>query len=326
MKASIIIPTKNPGNIFENVLNQVLSQKTSFFFEVLIIDSGSTDGTLGFVRKISDPRVKLHCIPSDSFGHGKTRNLGVALTSGEYAVLLTHDATPVDQCWLAELVDFADRDPQIAGVFGRHIAYSSAGPFARRELELHFSGFDPITPVSMEDCKRYEVDLGYRQLLHFFSDNNALIRRSVWQKIPYPDVNFAEDQLWAKAIIEAGYKKAYSDKAAVYHSHDYSLTERFQRSFDESYAFKRLFNYYLCISVLNLIRSWLALTVRDFAYAKQTGLWSTNTRAVLLSPFDNLMRVSGHYFGTKGDKLPNRVRELLSWDHRLLSGLRHGNK
>jgi rhamnosyltransferase len=326
MKASVVIPTKNPGEIFKNVLNQVLSQKTSFSFEVLIVDSGSIDGTLDFVRSIDDMRVRLHCIAPDSFGHGKTRNLGVAMTSGEYAVLLTHDATPVNRHWLAELVDLADRDAQIAGVFGRHIAYASAGPFARRELELHFSGFDPVTPVSMEDRKRYESDLGYRQFLHFFSDNNALVRRSVWQKIPYPNVNFAEDQLWAKAIIEAGYKKAYSDKAIVYHSHDYSLIERFQRSFDESYAFKRLFNYDLCISIVNLIRSWLALTARDFAYAKQAGLWGTNTRAVLSSPFDNLMRVSGHYFGTRGDKLPIRVREFFSWDHRLLSGLRHGNK
>jgi len=151
MKASVIIPTKNPGPHFQKVLTAVLSQSTAFDYEVLVIDSGSTDGTLEYVKDHVDPRVRLHRIEPAAFGHGRTRNLGVSMTSGQYAVLITHDAMPVNGHWLASMVATADSDPQIAGVFGRHIAYPDADPFTARELEMHFAGFDAWALVSLDD-------------------------------------------------------------------------------------------------------------------------------------------------------------------------------
>lgn len=322
MKASIIVPTKNPGNVFKGVLESVLHQKTEYQFDVLVIDSGSTDGTCEYIHSLQNPNLKLHQIDPISFGHGKTRNLAISMTTGEYAILITHDATPVYETWLSELIKIADSDKDIAGVFGRHVAYPDADPFTNRELKLHFAGFDNWKLVELADPQRYEQDLGYRQFLHFFSDNNALVRRSVWEKIPYPDVNFAEDQLWAKQIIESGYKKAYSKEAVVYHSHNYTLIERLRRSFDESYAFKQLFGYVLCPSLLLLIKSWAALTRRDIAYTREERLYLRNLRAVLASPVDNLMRLLGLYLGSRADRLPNSFQTYLSHDKRLFLGLR----
>jgi Glycosyltransferases involved in cell wall biogenesis len=88
LKVSIIIPTKNPGTIFSKVISRVLEQKTNFSFDVLVIDSGSTDGTQDYIRRIVDPRLRLMEIPAGEFGHGKTRNLGISSTSGEYVVLM----------------------------------------------------------------------------------------------------------------------------------------------------------------------------------------------------------------------------------------------
>ncbi len=322
MKASVIIPTKNPGPHFQKVLTAVLSQSTDFDYEVLVIDSGSTDGTLEYVKDHVAPRVRLHRIEPASFGHGRTRNLGVSMTSGQYAVLITHDAMPVNEHWLANMVATADSDPQIAGVFGRHIAYPDADPFTARELEMHFAGFDAWALVSLDDPERYARDQGYRQVLHFFSDNNALIRRSVWEVQPYPDVDFAEDQIWAQKIIEAGYKKAYARDGVVMHSHDYALFERLQRSFDEAYAFRRLFGYVLSPGLRSLLLSWLALTRRDMAFARLNKLWLSHTRSVLRVPFDNLMRLAGHYLGARGDRLPEGLRQRLSRDKQLMLGLR----
>lgn len=322
MKASVIIPSKNPGPHFQKVLAAVLSQSTDFDYEVLVIDSGSTDGTLAYVNDHADRRLRLHRIEPASFGHGRTRNLGVSLTSGQYAVLVTHDAMPVNEHWLANMVATADSDPQIAGVFGRHIAYPDADPFAAHELEVHFAGFDAWALVSLDDPERYARDQGYRQVLHFFSDNNALIRRSVWEVHPYPDVDFAEDQIWAQKIIEAGYKKAYARDGVVMHSHNYALFERLQRSFDEAYAFRRLFGYVLSPGLRCLMLSWLALTRRDMAFARRNKLWRLHTMSVLRAPFDNFMRLTGHYLGSHGDRLPEALRQRLSRDKQLMLGLR----
>ena len=73
MKASVVIPTKNPGQIFRDVLDRVLEQECPWDFEVLVIDSGSNDGTQDYAR--SKPGVRLHEITPEEFGHGRTRNL-----------------------------------------------------------------------------------------------------------------------------------------------------------------------------------------------------------------------------------------------------------
>lgn len=319
LKASVIIPTKNPGAIFKRVLKSVLGQKTPWSFEVIVVDSGSVDGTLEHVKQFEC--VKLLEIEPESFGHGRTRNYAISISCGEFVAMITHDALPATPDWLFSLVSLAESDPNIAGVFGRHVAYPNASIFTKQELELHFSGFEKSAIVRLEDRARYSLDEGYRQFLHFFSDNNALIRRKVWMSIPYPDVEFAEDQAWAKAIIEAGYVKAYSHNAIVFHSHDYGLFERLQRSFDESFAFNRLFGYRLCSGAIQLFKSWIWLSSRDLEYAYRSGLWKENLAQVLRSPLDNLMRVVGHYLGAKGNRIPSMLRTKISRDKRMMQGL-----
>jgi rhamnosyltransferase len=325
-KVSVIIPTKNPGKIFRSVLPAVCEQKADFDFDILVIDSGSNDGTVAYVDAFPDPRVRLHQIPAEEFGHGKTRNLAVSMTQGEYAVLITHDALPATDSWLAAMVAMADKDSQIAGVFGPHLAYPEASPFTARDLDQHFANFAAQPVVWLEDKGRYEQDDAYRQYLHFFSDNNALIRRSVWMNFPYPDVDFAEDQIWAEKIIKAGWKKAFAADGAVYHSHDFALIEKLQRSFDESYALFRLFGYVLVPSVRRLARSWAGATLRDFAYAKRVGLWRRHFVAVLRMPLENFMRVCGHYLGSRAEQLPTELRKWLSRDRRMMAGLATSGK
>jgi rhamnosyltransferase len=321
IKASILIPTKNGGELFKAILRRLVTQQASWPFEILVIDSGSTDGTVEACRAF--PQVRVHCIIPEEFGHGRTRNLGVAMARGDFVAVLTQDALPADDRWLQKIVEAVEQSENIAGAFGRHLPYQDANPFVKRDLELHFEGFlcQEGGLFAVDDRVRYDADVGYRQFLHFFSDNNACIRKSVWERIPYPDVDFAEDQLWAKKVIEAGYVKAYAHEAAVYHSHNFSFIERFQRSFDESYAFLRLFGYNLCPGYRGFLRTWMALNRRDLAYARSSNVWCTHPKAVLSAPIDNLMTLAGHCLGARGDRLPDWMRIRVSRDKRLLTGL-----
>jgi len=319
-KVSVVIPTKNPGPLFRRVLHAVLSQDAPFTFEVVVIDSGSTDGTLEYLR--SHAAVRLIEIEPASFGHGRTRNLAISHSAAQYVAMLTHDALPASKSWLSSLVTVAETDERIAGVFGCHLPYPEASLFTKRELEMHFEGFRQKPLVEMEDPQRYQREPGYRQFLHFFSDNNALLRRRVWEKIPYPDVDFAEDQVWAKLIIEAGYRKGYSHEGAVFHSHNYGLLERLQRSFDESFAFRQFFGYRLCPNVPSLLGSWLRLSRRDLRYAFKEGLWRTEPAVVARQPLDQWMRTLGHYLGTHGHRLPESLRVMLSRDKKLKASTR----
>lgn len=317
-KASVIVPTKNAGPLFETVLEQIFLQETDWPFEVLVVDSGSSDGTKELTRKY--PSVKLIEISPSEFGHGKTRNFAVANSSGEFIAMITQDAIPLNKNWLAEMVLAIEQDSNIAGVFGRHVAHTDASLFTRNELDQHFLGFLSKPVVELDNQARYEKDEGYRQYLYFFSDNNALIRRTIWEKIPYPEVDFAEDQAWARLIIEAGYRKAYTHHGVVAHSHNYGLLERLQRSFDEGYALQRLFGYGGETGFLNALKSFLAITRRDINLALKEGFYSkVDKKTLFRMPLDNLMRMLGAYLGAHGERLPHSVRLFLSRDKKLMN-------
>ena len=51
MDVSIVIPTKNAGALFDKVLERVFQQETNYTYEVICVDSGSSDGTLDIIKK-----------------------------------------------------------------------------------------------------------------------------------------------------------------------------------------------------------------------------------------------------------------------------------
>lgn len=285
MKASVVIPTKNGGMLFVRVLDALLRQEAPWDYEILVVDSGSTDSTL---MHCSERNVKAISIPPSEFGHGKTRNLAISKTIGEFVALITQDALPASNDWLFNLVSAVEQAPDVAGAFGRHLPYPDADPYMVRDLKLHFDGFLawPVVSRKSDDELRYAAEIGYRQVMHFFSDNNACLRRAVWEKFPYPDVNFAEDQIWAKTVIEAGYGKAYADNAAVYHSHNYSVIEAGRRAFDESVALNSLFGYQLCSTVKQLLWQTGACGNRDVRHT--ASLLKDFARRELSRPVQNI--------------------------------------
>ncbi|KAA3520917.1 glycosyltransferase [Agrobacterium tumefaciens] len=317
-KCAVVIPVKNAISIVPQVLSQVLAQQTDWPFEIIVIDSGSRDGTAEYLRSLDS--IRLIEIPPSEFGHGKTRNLGAsAAEDTEFVAFLTHDAVPKDEYWLANLVAVAEIDSHIAGVFGRHIARDDASPFTKIDLDQHFAGFSGFPQVLSKDLdeERYKSDQGWRQVLHFYSDNNSLLRRSVWQTIPYPDVEFAEDQLWAKAIIEAGYKKAYSADAVVIHSHDYGVREQFKRAFDESRNFKKYFGYQLTPSPFHMVEAMVRFSIEAFRGKLEPRYGEVRTRDRMKRALLRSALVAGHCAGTNHKFFPSWLAKRMSLDQRL---------
>ena len=116
------------------------------------------------------------------------------------------------------------------GGFGIHYPYPDCNLLDKRDLDGHFKGFGETNTIfHLDDPERYEREEGYRHYLAFFSDNNSCIRRDIFEKYPYEDVNFAEDQIWARKMIELGFKKVYCPYAPVYHSHNFKLRTYFKR-------------------------------------------------------------------------------------------------
>ena len=96
---SIIIPTKNAGLEFRKTLEAIRGQTREA--EVVVVDSGSSDGTVDLARQF---RARTISIPPESFNHGETRNFGIRNSTGQFCVMLVQDAIPVGETWLEELI------------------------------------------------------------------------------------------------------------------------------------------------------------------------------------------------------------------------------
>ncbi len=298
-KASVIIPTLDAGPIFADVLEAVVNQRTPWPFEILVIDSGSTDQTLETIAKYPD--VRLHKIDKVDFNHGATRNLGAELTSGEFITYLTHDAMPYNDRWLYNLVTSIERHPGAAGAFGKHLAYPHASAYTKRDLNNHFDMFSnlPLSVDKYTNKKRWtKRDPQWQQILHFYSDNNSCMRREVFEKIPYQKVVYGEDQLWAWDIINAGYKKVYAPQATVFHSHDYDEQENFERSRIESAFFKYFFGYELLKDEADLAETIQALNLSDREWGEENGV---NEEEILFRQKLNIARLKGYLDGCSAE-------------------------
>jgi len=94
----IVIPTRNAGTSFTEVLKTIAAQEGPFRPEVIAIDSGSTDGTL---ERLNQYGARILKVPPDAFNHGETRNQALKHARGECAVLLVQDAVPASTRWLS---------------------------------------------------------------------------------------------------------------------------------------------------------------------------------------------------------------------------------
>jgi len=236
VEISIILLTKNGDAYLEEVLEKVFAQGIKKTFEVIAIDSGSTDRTKEILAKFP---IQLQEVSPATFNHGETRNLGAELSKGKYLVYLTQDATPLNGEWLERLVAPLREDRRIAG------AFSSQRP--REECHLMEKRQILQTELTSGKAMRINIAVGNpeyernRYSLIWFSNTSSCIQKEIWEKIPFRKLEFAEDQDWAQRVLEAGYKTVYVPDSIVIHSHHYRPVRNFRRHFEHARAMKEIF-------------------------------------------------------------------------------------
>ena len=240
----VFIPTFNGLGEVQQVIEALRSQSIEEQMQIHCVDSSSDDGTTEWLK--SQPDIALSIIPKSEFQHGRTRNAVAAEGDAPIMTFLTQDAVPVGSEWATDILKMMRHYPDAAGLFGRHKPYSHHSLRVRQDITRHFEDMLRHPLALSRDTNRMlwqSGDIAWRQLLHYFSDNNAALRRDIWQDIPYPEVDYGEDQLWARTIIEAGHTKLYAPTAVVLHSHDFSPAEAYARSKTEAAFFFTHFGY-----------------------------------------------------------------------------------
>lgn len=298
---SIVIPTKNGGDLFWEVLEGIRRQEVSAPTELVVIDSGSSDGTLEVARAYG---AKIISIDPDKFDHGATRNQAIQQAQGEIVVLMTQDAVPADTRLLEALLrPFSDS--RVAATYARQSPRRDADILTKRNLERWLTGRLQPEIRWIKDRARYEALSPMEKYLFCNFDNVcSAIRKNACKEIPFRPSAFGEDIDWSQRVLDAGWKIAYEPKAHVIHSHDRPLSYEYKRTYMCHRKLYELFGLRTVPTRKAVLSSIAYQTFSDWKYVSGCALATPEKIAMLLKiPFLAVAGVLGQYRGARDEAM-----------------------
>ncbi|WP_225753636.1 glycosyltransferase family A protein [Actinotalea sp. Marseille-Q4924] len=306
--ATVVILTYNGERYIGDILDALSCQRLEEPFEVLVVDSGSTDATLDIVAR--HPSVRVHSLPNHEFGHGRTRNLAAHLARGRVVVYLTHDAVPAHDRWLYEMLKPFELNERVAAVMGKQVARPGCFPLLKYEIQSVFEGFGPDFGTSLFYHDDFVTSEAVANAVAFYSDVCSAARRDLLTgEIPYRDVSYAEDQLLGRDVVRAGYLKAYAPRAVVVHSNDLTLREYDDRMFEETQGLREVGIDVAVPSYGVVARMILRGVVRDTARLVRDRGFSPRRKAyyLVVNPLFHLQKWRGVRRGALAPAPPRSV-------------------
>ena len=242
-KISIVVRCLNENENLKVLIPLILKQ-TYKDFEIIFVDSGSTDGSLETIKNLlnNSENVQLTHIKKEEFTFGKSLNIGFSKATGEIVISLSAHCFPTSEEWLKNITQpFSNSN--IGIVFGKQSPHKNTRFSEASVQQKWFSG---------ESMVREEI---------FLNNGNAAYRKSLWEEIKFDekltgleDINFG---LYAKS---KGWELYYSNESDVQHLHKenyMTIRNRYRREaealkiiFDEHKIFTSQYNLKLYNSTL----------------------------------------------------------------------------
>jgi GT2 family glycosyltransferase len=217
---SVLIPTLDAGPGFERVLAAVSAQEGFEDVDLVVVDSGSVDGTPDAARREG---ARVVSISRDEFGHGRTRNYAAEISTGSILVLLVQDALLLGRTAIRDLVDELLAEEGVAAVSARQVPRSDADLYGAFVIHNHYQTLwgSKDLPLSRPAAMRAAATV---------DDVCAAVRREAWEEIRFADVGFAEDLEFGIRALARGWTLRLSQRAAVAHSHTRTAGYHLRRS------------------------------------------------------------------------------------------------
>ena len=244
---SIIIRAYNEEQHIRRLL-QGIAEQTLRDVQIILVDSGSIDGTIAATQGYS---VEVVNILPENFTFGRSLNMGIAAALSDLVVMASAHVYPVYPDWLEQLLA-SFKDSKVGLSYGKQ----------RGAERSHFS--------EQQIFKHWYPDSSDHQQAHPFCNNaNAAIRRTLWELRPYDEsLPGLEDLDWGKWAQEEGHRIAYVAEAEVIHVHAESQHGIFNRYRREGMAFKRIYPHER-FGKMDLLRLFYHNVVDDLKAAQQ---------------------------------------------------------
>ena len=210
---SVVIPVRNGGADFTRLLSGLAAQQGLQDLEIVVVDSGSSDGSLDAAREHG---ARIIRIPPEEFSHSQSRNLGARHARGASLLFMVQDALPPSDRWLSEIVDAM----QAAGVSALSCAESprdDADLFYRVSTWFH----DRFMEIEGRDRIMFRpAGDDYRSVRKNAQLSNicCLIPRSLFLQYGFRG-DFGEDLELGIRLIRDGHRLALLGTKRIVHSH-----------------------------------------------------------------------------------------------------------
>lgn len=233
---SIAIPTYNGAKSIGRLLKSISLSSDNYTKELIIIDSNSYDNTLKIVSDYEKffSTVKIIHIHKKDFNHGTTRNLAVKEAKGKYICFFSQDICLINKDMFKVYLRAFQKYDKVAVIFGPHIPYKNSPLFQQLEVTCRWERFKTLTNkegtwIQNRTMQSIPLDRNTQTLWYALSNTASCYQRSFLLRYPFTEIEYGEDIMLGKKIINLGYTKIFDIRCAVKHSHSYNFLEYYLR-------------------------------------------------------------------------------------------------
>lgn len=284
-RASIIIRCYNEREHIGKLLHGIYQQSIEDL-EVILVDSGSTDGTLEIAREY--PIDEISYIAPSEFSFGRALNNGCEIANGEFCVFASAHVYPARSDWLEKLIGKFENNNDLALVYGKQRG-NQMTKFAEKQVFRRWFPEDDID----------------RQSSPFCNNANAAIRRELWEEYNYDEsLPGLEDLDWASRVQADDYDISYASEAEIIHVHDETIRQVYNRYRREGIAHSQIIEDQK-FTFVDFVRAFIKNTFADY--------WAAADESVLLAELLNIPKFRfAQFWGTyRGFQYDDEISDRL---------------
>ena len=215
---TIICPLYNAEEFIINLNKSLLNQNNIKIDKVYYLLTESKDNS---EKILKENNIEYELIKKEEFSHSLTREKYALKSKSPITCFITQDVVINDENWLYELTKNIGKDKIVAAYSRQLTKYNNIEKYTR---EANYP--DKSFIVSKKDIKNKGLKT------FFFSDAASAVDTKVFKELKGYDgknLSFSEDMYYAYKVIMNGYKISYEAKSIVYHSHNFTLKQLYER-------------------------------------------------------------------------------------------------
>jgi rhamnosyltransferase len=275
VKVSVVLLVKNGMPDLAELLRRLMNQDFDEPFEIVAVDSGSTDGSLEALRNVG---ARVHRIRPSEFRFGPTRQLAFSLTRAPIIITLSQDVLPLDDRFLEQMIA-PIRSRKTDLVRCQDQLPEGVKNFWVRQNQLYTIRIFPDLPDD-----------------YWISCHCLAISREAWEKTGFGQTPMSEDKYLAQSAFKLRLRTFVIQQPLILHGHDYNLQTLMKRFYNEGIGARWAggrFNFRDMLKALGRIGIW-RWTVRATLRRE-----ITTPAEVLFCIVQPLMLWLGYRFGKK---------------------------